>query len=95
MKLVLIRYHLFGSLPKTRSGEEIDEAPVRWRAKPCGWHRRSGTVRYTALSLALTIGMIILTLDSAALDLISDADASDNSIKLISLDINLAPQPQP
>lgn len=93
MKIALIRYHLFGSLPKTRWGEEIDEEPVRWRAKPCGWHRRAGAIRYTVLSLALTIGMIILTLDSAALDLISDANASESSLQSIALDINLAPQP--
>lgn len=93
MKLALIRYHLFGSLPKSRWGEEIDEEPVRWRAKPCGWHRRAGTIRYTILSLALTIGMIILTLDSAALDLISEARASNSAAQSISLDINLDPNP--
>jgi|MEHZ01.5.fsa_nt_MEHZ011451974.1_57 hypothetical protein len=93
MKLVLIRYHLLGTLPKSRWGEEIDEEPVRWRAKPCGWHRRASTIRYTILSLALTIGMIILTLDSAALDLISDANASETSLQSISLDINLDPNP--
>lgn len=93
MKLALIRYHLFGSLPKSRWGEEIDEEPVRWRAKPCGWHRRAGIIRYTILSLALTIGMIILTLDSAALDLISEARASNSAAQSISLDINLDPNP--
>jgi hypothetical protein len=51
----------------------------------------AGAIRYTILSLALTIGMIILTLDSAPLDLIADANTSETDLQSISLDINLDP----
>ena len=47
---------------------EVDQEPVRWQAKPCGWHRKKGALKQKALSLTLTATLILIALDTAALE---------------------------